>query len=77
MQFLKMFSMLLLLTMTVTAQAPAPEIHGTVNDVMIGIIYPSSNIGLQHIQRIRTPHPMIFRSTITEAGSRSKAPQSP
>ncbi len=43
MQILKMFSILLLLAMTVTAQGPEPKIHGTVNDVMIGIIYPSSN----------------------------------
>ena len=44
MQILKMFSILFLLAVTVSAQAPEPEIHGTLNDVMIGIIYPSSNI---------------------------------
>ncbi len=41
---LSVFSMSLLLAVAVTAQSSAPEISGTVNDVMIGIIFPSSNI---------------------------------
>jgi hypothetical protein len=44
MRTLKLLSISLLLAITVSAQGPAARIHGTVNEVMIGIIYPSSNI---------------------------------
>ena len=44
MRILKISAISLFLAATLIAQAPEPEIHGTVNDVMIGIIYPSSNI---------------------------------
>ena len=44
MPILKLFSISLLLAVTVAAQAPETLVHGSVNDVMIGIIYPSSNI---------------------------------